>query len=109
MTTPGSADEIHSWAGYVLAILVTVAAALLRWVLDPLLGDLAQYTVFLLTVAIVAAVAGWRAGLTAVGLGGAAGFALFIYLPGRFTPTSPSHYVQLALYAFVCSIITVLV
>jgi PAS domain S-box-containing protein len=78
---PDSAVPFRSAAiGYLLAILGTAAATLLRWALDPVLGTSSQYLFHYVAVIVAALVGGTRPGVLAVGLGALSGTGLFIYL-----------------------------
>jgi PAS domain S-box-containing protein len=73
-------------AGYVLAVGVTALAALLRWMLDPILGPTGNYQTFLISVVLVATVWGCGPGLWAVLLGAVAGTWLFAVQHGHAGP-----------------------
>jgi PAS domain S-box-containing protein len=93
---------------HLLVFVMTTLAVVGRWVLDPWLADSAQYTLLYFVVAFAAAVAGWRAGLVAMLVGGAASFYLITYLPGRFASEGRADLIQFGLYAAVGTLIAVL-
>jgi PAS domain S-box-containing protein len=55
--------------GLLLAVIATVTAALLRWLLDPLLHDQMPFVLFFLAVIVSAWVGGFRSGILATLLG----------------------------------------
>jgi len=69
--------------GYLWIVGNTVAAAIVRLALDPLIGTSAQYAPFALSVVVVAAFCGVEAGLLATALGTLSGMSVFMLL-GHF-------------------------
>ena len=65
-----------------LTLVCTAAAALLRWSIDPLVGEDMALVTFLVPAAVMSFVLGHRWGALAVALGGAAGLFLFAPAPG---------------------------
>lgn len=92
--TPHSADSpsfLHSLrvpfatrhlGGYSLAIASVALAFLLRFLLDPWLGNESRYVVFVVAVAVTGLYAGLRPALLAAALG--AGVAYFCFVPPRY-------------------------
>jgi signal transduction histidine kinase/CheY-like chemotaxis protein len=66
-------------SGIVVAVVGTAVAALLRVVLDPMLGDTSQYAPFYISVLAAAALGGWSSGLLAMALGVVIGSVFFIH------------------------------
>lgn len=70
---------------YGLAVVATALAVLLRYALDPILGNTAQYQAFFFSVMLTALIGGWGPGLLATGLGVLAGMWLFVEPRGTLT------------------------
>ena len=98
MPSPSTRTSV---AGCAWAVLATGLAVLVRAAVEPILGDVGHFIPFYLSVALVAALLGWRAGLAALTLGGLAGFFLFIYWPGRFDGSELQDFALVFFYLFV--------
>src|SRR5206468_7178268 len=68
---------------YPLALLLVCAIAWLRWVLDPLLGDVSRYLPFVLVVAICTYGGGIGPGVTSLAAAWTVGTVLFVEHPFR--------------------------
>jgi two-component system CheB/CheR fusion protein len=68
-------------AWYVLALLLVGATAWLRWLTDPILGDISRFLPFILVVAISAYGGGIGPGMTSLAAASIAGTALFVDHP----------------------------
>src|SRR4051812_17809912 len=91
--------------GYLVATGATAGMVLLRWLLDPWLGN--NLTLVTLYGAVAAAVwyGGYRPALVAVILGFAACNYLFMEPRGSFAINDPHHYVGTVLYLLTCSLV----
>jgi signal transduction histidine kinase len=65
-------------SAYLVAVLVTVLAAVVRFFLFGVLGDVEPYMPFIIAVMLAAAYGGWKPGLLATCLGAVAGVYLFV-------------------------------
>jgi len=74
----GSRNRVSSRNAYSLAAGAVVVAAIVRWLLDPLLGDHLTLLTFYLAVAVTAWYGGLRPALLATALGFAAAVAMFV-------------------------------
>ncbi|MEO5619138.1 MAG: DUF4118 domain-containing protein, partial [Candidatus Eisenbacteria bacterium] len=92
--------------GYLIAVISTAAAILLRWLLDPWLGDRQPLVPLLGAVAAAAVFGGYRPALIATVLGFLAADYLF-YEP-RHTFVHPRDYFDFGLYLITCVVIIVL-
>jgi PAS domain S-box-containing protein len=90
---------------YVVPLAAVAAAVVIRWFLDPLLGDHIPYTTFFAAVAIASCVGGLRPALLAIVVGLVA--ALYFFVPPRysFTVSTGPHLLGLAMYVIVSLII----
>lgn len=95
----------HPGGSYLVAVAATAAMVLLRWLLDPWLGN--NLTLVTLYGAIAAAVwhGGYRPALVATFLGFAACNYLFMEPRGTFVVNDSHHYVGIPLYLLTCSLI----
>ncbi|MFN7143671.1 MAG: PAS domain S-box protein, partial [Myxococcota bacterium] len=69
---------LRGWRGYAVAVVVTGAAAVLRGLLDPVLGGVQPFAFFYLTVGLSALWGGPRPALLATAIGGVVGAAFFL-------------------------------
>ncbi len=60
---------LRTWASYALALALAAAAALLRWALDPLLGETQPFPTFYVAVLLLTLWKGWRPALLCALLG----------------------------------------
>jgi len=90
---------------YVLAIAATVAAVLLRWLLDPVMGNALPLVTLFGAVAAAAWLGGYRPALIVVIFGYAACLYLFIEPRRTFHFGNPGDVVGLVAYLFTCSLI----
>lgn len=88
--------------GYSIAILTTAAAVLVRWLVDPWVGDTVHLVTLYAAVAATAAYAGWRPALLATVLGYLACNYLFIEPRGDWAVQDTE---RLGLYMVTCFII----
>src|SRR5947209_17243532 len=82
---------------YAVAVVATAVALLLRFWMDPLLGDKAPYATFVMAVAVVV----WHGGAGPALLAAALGWllALYFFVPPRFTlAIGPEHVAGSTLY-----------
>ncbi len=91
--------------GYALAVVGTALATVVRWWLDPILGDSSQYDVYYFSTALAAMVGGRWPGLAAMALGAAAGTYFFAYPPGLFKPIHAHDVTRLLLFIGIAIII----
>lgn len=82
-------------------LLVSAIAAAVRLALDPIIGDMAHYTFFVLSVGASAVLWGLNAGLFATTLGAVTGFFMFVYMPGRFQLHHTHDYVNFSIFLLV--------
>src|SRR5215470_10761308 len=75
-------------AAYVVALGAVAVALLLRWLLDPLLGDLLPLSTVYGAVAVAVWFGGYKPGLAAMLVGYLGGSALFIPPRGTLTLTT---------------------
>ena len=92
---------------YLLGLLAVAAAVLLRWILDPLMGD--AFPLVTLFGAIAAAVwlGGYRVAIPISLIGYIACHYLFIEPRGEFEVTDTANLVGLVAYLFTCTLIIV--
>jgi PAS domain S-box-containing protein len=90
---------------YILAIGGLAAAVLLRWLVDPVLGDGMPLVTLFGAVAGAAWLGGWRPAVVVTLLGFAAGSYLFISPRGTLGLGDPGRLVGFAAYLFTCSLI----
>lgn len=90
---------------YAIALGVTAAAILVRWVVDPWLGDSLPFITLFGAVALVAWLCGSRPALLATVLGYLAVDFLFAPVRGSVSLGSPAEVVSLVAYLVSCAII----
>ncbi len=83
---------------YGVAVAAVLVATLLRYLLDPLLGDQLPYAVFFLAVVLVARYIGFGPALLVNLLGSAAGSILFVEPRGILGFEAPTHFFGLIIY-----------
>jgi PAS domain S-box-containing protein len=88
-----------------VALAATAAVVLVRWLLDPWLGDFLPLVTLYGAVAVASWYGGYRPALLATALGFLACDYLFIQPRGSFTIHDSHHYIGLVLYLFTCSLI----
>jgi PAS domain S-box-containing protein len=86
---------------YGLTVVAVIAAAVVRGLLDPLLGDNIPYATFFAAVAFAAWLGGLRTGLLATLLG--CSIALFLFVPPRFSlvVAPAAHLIGIAMFVAV--------
>jgi PAS domain S-box-containing protein len=90
---------------YVLGLTAIVLAVLLRWVLDPLLGDAFPLVTLFGAVAAAVWLGGYRVAIPVALIGYLACHYLFIPPRGHFELTSTANFVGLVAYLFTCFLI----
>jgi PAS domain S-box-containing protein len=97
----------HHGTGYLIAIMVTAAAVLVRWLLNPLLDHRLPFATLYAAVAVVVWFGGWRPALIAALIGYLAALPLFIESEPHapLSWTSRGGLAGLAAYLLSCSII----
>src|SRR5260370_26533760 len=88
---------------YGVAIAALVAAVLLRWLLDPLMGDTLPLVTLFGAVAVAVWVGGYRPALIVVGLGYLACTYLFIEPRHQFDLDRTQNLLGFISYLFTCS------
>ena len=106
MTTPDARWSSNAIAGYVVAVLATAIAAMLRWLLDPWLGNTLPFVTLFAAVAVAAFFGGYGPALVATGLCFLAADYFFIEPRGTFS--HPPIYLDLVLFLLTCGIIIAL-
>ena len=96
-----------SLKNYALGIIAVAVAVLLRWVLDPLMGDVLPLVTLFGAVAAAVWLGGYRVAVPVTLAGYIACHYLFIEPRGRFDVTDVPNLVGLAAYFFTCSLIIV--
>ena len=91
--------------GYVVAVAATAAVVLLRWTLDPWMGNNLPLVTLYGAVAAAVWYGGYRPALVAVALGYVACNYLFIEPRGALLIQQPHSFIGLVLYLFTCSLI----
>ncbi len=91
----------ESVARYGVAMAALAGAILLRWLLDPLLGDLMPFTIVFGAVAIAIWVAGYRCALLVAALGYVASSYLFIAPRGVLSFDEPRDLLRLGAYLLI--------
>ena len=94
-----------SLRSYALGLLAVVIAVLLRWVLDPLMGDALPLVTLFGGVAAAVWLGGYRVAIPVTLLGYAACLYLFIEPRGSFDLSARANLVGLVAYLFTCSLI----
>lgn len=92
---------------YALALSVTAAAVLVRWLLDPVLHNDVAFITLYGAIAIAVWAGGYRPALAAVVAGYLACNFLFVEPRGNFGTPSPRILVGLVLYLITCAVIIV--
>ncbi len=87
------------------AVIFSAVAVLIRWLLDPVLGDAVPLATLYGATAFAVWLGGYRPALLAAVLGYAACDYLFIQPRGTFSPLDSTSMVRLILYFLSCSII----
>jgi PAS domain S-box-containing protein len=90
---------------YAFAIAALVAAVLLRWLLDPLMGDALPIVTLFGAVAAAVWAGGYRPAIVVAFLGYVACDYLFIAPRGQFVIEDFGHVIGLVAYLFTCSLI----
>ena len=90
---------------YALAIAALAAAVLLRWLLDPLMGDSLPLVTLFGAVAVAVWVGGYRPAILVAVLGYLACAYLFIAPRGRLGLDDVANVVGLVAYLFTCALI----
>jgi len=90
---------------YALAIAALAAAVLLRWLLDPVLGDALPLVTLFGAVAAAVWLGGYRPAVLVTALGYAACNYLFVSPRGQIRLEEPGDLVGLLAYLFTCSLI----
>src|SRR5439155_3453134 len=86
--------------GYLVAVGATAAAVLLRWLLDPWMGNNLPLVTLYGAVAAAVCYGGYRPALVATALGFLACDYLFIEPRGTLALQQPHHYIGVVLYLF---------
>ena len=92
---------------YVLGLLAVAAAVLLRWILDPLMGDAFPLVTLFGAVAAAVWLGGYRVAIPITLIGYIACHYLFIEPRGQFDVTGTANLVGLVAYLFTCALIIV--
>jgi PAS domain S-box-containing protein len=101
---PSPTERHSAWLGYVVALLAVGIALLIRWLLDPLLGNSLQLLTFYGAVAIAVWFGGWRPAILAGVLGYIA--ADFLFVPPRHQIVlNPPTIAGMTGYAVCCAVI----
>src|SRR4026207_2577978 len=95
----------NSIKAYVVGIVALAVAVLLRWLLDPLMGDALPLVTLFGAVAAAVWMGGYRPGTVVASLGYAACSYLFIEPRGEVSPVGPGQVIGLVAYLFTCSLI----
>lgn len=90
---------------YGLGLLAIALAILVRWLLDPLMGDTLPLVTLFGAVAVAVWLDGYRVAIPAALVGYAACHYLFIPPRGSFDVNSPAVFVGLVAYLFTCALI----
>ena len=97
----------NSLKNYGLGLVAVAVAVLLRWVLDPLMGDTLPLVTLFGAVAAAVWVGGYRVAIPVALIGYGACHYLFIAPRGTFDITDVTNVVGLIAYLFTCSLIIV--
>ena len=92
---------------YTVGLIAVAAAVLLRWVLDPMMGDALPLVTLFGAVAAAVWLGGYRVAIPVTLLGYIACHYLFIQPRGSFDVTDVANLVGLVAYLFTCSLIIV--
>jgi PAS domain S-box-containing protein len=90
---------------YVLGLLAVAVAVLLRWILDPLMGDAFPLVTLFGAVAAAVWLGGYRVAIPITLIGYIACHYLFIEPRGEFEVTDTANLVGLVAYLFTCTLI----
>src|SRR6266852_5057355 len=104
-TTGKASTGLSMVSAYTLALAALVAAVLLRWLLDPLMGDTLPLVTLFAAVAAAVWFGGYRPALVVVALGYLACAYLFIEPRGSLGLTEARNLIGLLAYLLTCSII----
>jgi PAS domain S-box-containing protein len=96
-----------SLRNYAIGIVAVTVAVLLRWVLDPLMGDSLPLVTLFGAVAAAVWLGGYRVAIPVALIGYAACHYLFIQPRGHFDVSDVANLVGLVAYVFTCSLIIV--
>ena len=97
----------NSLKDYVLGLLAVAAAVLLRWILDPLMGDAFPLVTLFGAVAAAVWLGGYRVAIPITLIGYIACHYLFIEPRGQIDVTGTANLVGLVAYLFTCALIIV--
>ena len=97
----------NSLKNYAIGLVAVAVAVLLRWVLDPLMGDALPLVTLFGAVAAAVWLGGYRVAIPVALIGYAACHYLFIQPRGHFDVTDVANLVGLVAYLFTCAIIIV--
>jgi PAS domain S-box-containing protein len=90
---------------YALAAAALIGAVLLRWLLDPLMGDSLPLVTLFGAIATAVWLGGYRPGIFVASLGYLACDYLFIDPRGRLELGDAGHFIGLGAYVFTCALI----
>jgi PAS domain S-box-containing protein len=96
-----------SLKNYGLGLLAVAIAVLLRWILDPLMGDAFPLVTLFGAVAAAVWLGGYRVAIPITLIGYIAAHYLFIEPRGQFAVTGTANLVGVAVYLFTCALIVV--
>ena len=96
-----------SLKNYVIGLLAVAVAVLLRWILDPLMGDAFPLVTLFGAVAAAVWLGGYRVAIPVTIIGFVACHYLFIEPRGEIEVTDTANLVGLVAYFFTCSLIIV--
>ena len=96
-----------SLKNYVLGLLAVAAAVLLRWILDPLMGDAFPLVTLFGAVAAAVWLGGYRVAIPITLIGYIACHYLFIEPRGEFEVSDTANLVGVVAYLFTCTLIIV--
>ena len=97
-----------SLKSYILGLVTIVLAVLLRWALDPLMGDAFPLVTLFGAVAAAVWLGGYRVAIPVVLIGYAACHYLFIPPRGQIDIADTANQIGLVAYLFTCSLIIVI-
>ena len=104
---PQGVQVRNSLKVYVLGLLAVAAAVLLRWILDPLMGDAFPLVTLFGAVAAAVWLGGYRVAIPITLIGYIACHYLFIEPRGQIDVTGTANLVGLVAYLFTCALIIV--
>ena len=96
-----------SLKNYVLGLLAVAVAVLLRWILDPLMGDALPLVTLFAAVAAAVWLGGYRVAIPITLIGYIACHYLFIEPRGEFEISDTANLVGVVAYLFTCALIIV--